>query len=203
MNKKQKCSLLSNVHKHILGSPSTLSICLMSAILLVLAIHLGLTGTVQVRAQTSEDEGLKDFVAKGPVNSTLYTLTGNWDAKGKWALTVSDGKLTQFDTVMTWNNGTSGHTHEFRNFVADDDDIEVSPDGTVSIKGEMDVGTNNAITWHTPAEIFINKGKIITVSVDDDDTNKHFGGQAIHGTVAALKPCSLTPGPDMQVPAGC
>lgn len=68
----------------------------------------------------------------------------------------------------------------------------------------MDIGTNHVITWqHVPAQIAIEKGKIITVSLDDGKTNHHFGRQAIHGTVSSSKRCSITLGPDMQVPSGC
>lgn len=82
--------------------------------------------------------------------------------------------------------------------------IELASDGSVTIKGKMDVGTNHAITWQkVPAEIVIEKGRIITVSLDDEKTNHHFGDQTIHGTVDSLKRCSTTPGPDMQVSSGC
>ena len=38
-------------------------------------------------------------------------------------LTVSDGKLTSFDTDMVLNNGTAAYTHEFQNFQVDSDNI--------------------------------------------------------------------------------
>lgn len=204
MDKKDKYFTLSNCHNHILGLFSILSLSVLTMVLLVLVIHLSLADTIQVRAQSPENEGIKDFVANGSVNSTIYTLTGNWVTLGNWELAVSDGRVTSFNTDMVWNNGTAGHTHEFRNFVADDDDTEASPDGTVIIQGEMDVGSNREISWRgIPAEIFIDKGKIITVSLDDEGTNKHFGGQSIHGTVDALTPCNLEPGPDMIMPTSC
>ena len=68
----------------------------------------------------------------------------------------------------------------------------------------MDVGTNHLITLQkAPAEIDLEKGKIITISLDDEKTNHHFGDQAIHGTVSSLKRCNNTPGPEMQVPTPC
>jgi hypothetical protein len=149
--------------------------------------------------------GSEDFSAGGSVDSTIYTTNGNWKATGLWTLTVSGGELTSFDTDMAWNNGTSAHTHEFQNFVMDDDSdsISIDSDGSVTIEGVMDVATNGVVSWPSvPAEISIEQGKIITVSLDQEDTDNHFGGQAVHGTITSLKPCSGTPGANMQVPTG-
>jgi hypothetical protein len=147
----------------------------------------------------------EDFAGGGTIDSTIYTINGNWEAIGTWTLTVSEGELTSFDTDMTWNNGTAGHTHEFQNFVMDDgsDNISIDSDGSVTIEGVMDVATNGVVSWPSvPAEIIIEQGKIITVSLDHEDTDNHFGGQAVHGTVTLLRPCSATPGPNMQIPTG-
>jgi hypothetical protein len=167
-------------------------------------IYLNSMNIIQVLAQSSEDnQDIKDFVAQGQIDSVIYTTSGKWNAQGKWVMTVSDGKLTSFNTDMAWNNGTSGHSHEFRDFQADDD-IQLDADRSVSIKGEMDVGTNRAIAWQkVPAEISIEKGKIIAISLDDDATVHHFGDQAIHGTVSVIKPCNMKPGPNMEVPTSC
>jgi hypothetical protein len=82
------------------------------------------------------------------------------------------------------------------------DNISIDSEGGITIAGVMDVGTNGVVSWPSvPAEIVIEQGKIITVSLDHGDTDNHFGGQAVHGTVTSLKPCSATPGPNMQVPA--
>jgi hypothetical protein len=147
----------------------------------------------------------EDFTGGGTIDSTIYTINGNWEAIGRWTLTVSEGELTSFDTDMTWNNGTAGHTHEFQNFVMDDgsDNISIDSEGGVTIEGAMDVATNGVVSWPSvPAEIIIEQGKIITVSLDHEDTDNHFGGQAVHGTVTSLRPCSATPGPNMQIPTG-
>jgi hypothetical protein len=151
--------------------------------------------------------GSENFRAGGTIDSTIYTTNGNWEATGIWTLTVSEGELTSFATDMAWNNGTAAHTHEFQNFVMDDGsgNISIDPEGGVTIEGVMDVGTNSAVSWPSvPAEITIDQGKIITVLLDHEDTDNHFGGhdQAIHGTVTLLRPCSGTPGADMQIPTG-
>lgn len=150
------------------------------------------------------DTALNNFIGKGKIDSVIYTVSGRWNAFGNWVLVVSDGVLKSFNTDMIWNNRTASHTHEFRNFEAKNHRIELASDGSVTIKGKMDVGTNHVITWQkVPAEIVIEKGRIITVSLDDEKTNHHFGDQTIHGTVDSLKRCSTTPGPDMQVSSGC
>ena len=145
-----------------------------------------------------------NIVGKGRIDSVIYTVSGRWNAIGNWNIVLSDGVLKSFNTDMVWNNGTAAHSHEFRNFDAKTHHVEIAPDGTVKIKGEMDVGTNHLITWQkVPAEIDLEKGKIITISLDDEKTNHHFGDQAIHGTVSSLKQCNNTPGPEMQVPTPC
>jgi hypothetical protein len=147
--------------------------------------------------------GSEDFTAGGIIDSTIYTINGNWKATGTWTLTVSEGELTSFATDMAWNNGTAAHTHGFQNFVMDDgsDGISIDSEGGITIEGGMDVATNGVVSWPSvPAEITIEGGKIITFSLDHEDTENHFGGQDVHGTVTSLKPCSATPGPNMQIP---
>jgi hypothetical protein len=149
----------------------------------------------------------EDFRANGTIDSIIYTTNGNWKATGIWTLTVSEGELTSFAADMSWNNATAHHTHGFGNFVTDDDsdNISIDPQGNVTMEGDMDVATNGVVSWRSvPAEITIDQGKILTVSLDHEDTENHFGGhdQAIHGTVTSLKPCSVKPGANMQVPTG-
>jgi hypothetical protein len=159
----------------------------------------------QQKISLEELKDSEDFIASGIIDSIIYTINGNWKANGNWKLTVSDGELTSFDTDMAWNNGTAAHTHEFQNFEVNDDNdgITVDSEGSVIVEGEMDVGTNGVISWpKIPAGINIEKGKIITVSLDDKDTNHHFGGQTVHGSVTLFKSCSVKPGASMQVPTG-
>jgi hypothetical protein len=148
----------------------------------------------------------EDFVASGTINSTLYTTNGNWEAIGIWTLSVSEGEVTSFDTDMAWNNGTSAHTHEFQNFEMDEDsdDISIDSGGGITIEGDMDIGTNGVVSWPSvPAEIIIQQAKTITISVDHEETDNHFGGQSVHGTVTSLTPCSASPGPNMQLTGAC
>src|SRR5215204_7388177 len=148
----------------------------------------------------------EDFVASGTINSTLYTTNGNWEAIGIWTLSVSEGEVTSFDTDMAWNNGTSAHTHEFQNFEMDEDsdDISIDSGGGITIEGDMDIGTNGVVSWPSvPAEITIQQAKVVTISVDHEETDNHFGGQSVHGTVISLTPCSASPGPNMQLTGAC
>jgi hypothetical protein len=152
-----------------------------------------------------ELEEAEGFIADGIMDSTLYTTNGNWRSTGNWNMNVADGELMNFTTTMSWNNGTAGHTHEFLNFEADDDGVDISAeDQTISVSGTMDVGTNGAVVWEdVPSEIVIQGGKIISVSVDNEATEGHFSGQSVYGNVASLTICSTTPGPAMQVSPAC
>jgi hypothetical protein len=150
-------------------------------------------------------EEAQGFIANGVMDSTLYTINGNWRSIGNWSMNVANGELMNFTTIMSWYNGTAGHGHEFLNFEAADDEVDISAeDQTISVAGTMDVGTNGAVSWEdVPSEIVIQGGKIITVSVDNEATNEHFGGQSVHGNLTSLSICSTTPGPAMQVFPGC
>jgi hypothetical protein len=152
-----------------------------------------------------ELEEAEGFIANGKMDSTLYTINGNWRSTGDWSMNVADGELMNFTTTMAWYNGTAGHSHEFLNFEADDDDVDISSeDQTISVAGTMDVGTNGAVAWEdVPSEIVIERGRIFSVSVDNEATDEHFSGQSVHGNVTSLTICSTTPGPAMQVSPGC
>jgi hypothetical protein len=68
----------------------------------------------------------------------------------------------------------------------------------------MDVATPGKQPWtNVPAKIDINKGKTITISLDDTKTNHHFAGQPVHGVVTSLTPCSDQPGPNMEILPSC
>jgi hypothetical protein len=189
-------------------SMSTFNVSTIVMLILLATISISYNFSPWVSASTSEDGNgdIDSFVASGDIDSTIYTVLGNWDATGEWRMTVSDGELRSFTTQMAFQNRTSGHSHELQNFEAEDGGIQLGNDRSVRVEGEMDVGTRGTISWpDVPAEIFIDRGKIVTIQLDHEETDNHFGGgeQAIHGTVTSLKPCDVTPGPDMQVPTGC
>ena len=152
----------------------------------------------------NELEEADSFIANGKIDSIIYTIYGQWIATGDWRMNVLDGELTFFNTTMAWNNRTSGHSHEFLNFETTDDVDISAEDQTISIAGTMDVATNGVVSWQEiPAEILIEAGRIITVSLDDAGTNRHFGGQSVHGNVTSLSICSEPPGPAMEIALAC
>ncbi len=154
---------------------------------------------------TDNTKVIKNFIAHGNISSIVYTSNGNWNAHGIWAMVVSNGKVTSFNTNMIFNNGTVGHSHEFQNFIGKKNYVGLSKDQSVIFSGKMDVRTNGVGSWfNVPTQINIEKGKIITILLDNKQTHDHFGGQSIHGSVDSIKPCNTKPGPQMQVPtANC
>ena len=149
------------------------------------------------------------FRANGTINSVLFVPGNKWIATGNWSMGINNGKAAFFKTDMVWfnNNGTSTHTHQFQNFKPGAvKAITIQPDNSVSLRGNMDVGTNGRIGWHhVPATIHIGGGKIITVSLDDTKTAHHFASQPIYGVVTSMIQCSPNgmPGPNMQVLPTC
>ena len=207
-NKDKSPSLLAFDLKRLQKTFSLFAIGCVATILLVSALS-SVAIIKQVVAQSSEDEDedsedSENFVANGDIDSIIYTVSGKWDAKGRWALSVSDGRVTSFNVDMAWNNATAGHSHELRNFQGQDDTIGLNPDQSLAVEGDIDVGTNRATSWsEIPVRIDMEKGKIITITLDDEDTEHHFGGQPIHGTVSLVKACNTQLGPEMQITTDC
>lgn len=159
---------------------------------------------VQQQFQIPQHGDIDSFKATGTIHSYIVTPTSPWNATGDWTLIVEDGEVINFITNMAWFNGTSGHTHDFLNFDASSD-IELPADNIVTIDGEMDVASNGIVTWDE-VESSINiggGGRTITINVDHDETDHHFAGQPIVGTVNSLTPCSDSPGPSMEILPTC
>ena len=158
----------------------------------------------QDQLQIPQHGTIDSFKANGKINSFIVTSVSPWNATGDWNMIVENGEMKNFVTNMAWFNGTSGHTHDFLNFDSSDD-IELPPDNILTIDGEMDVASNGVISWDG-VESTINiggGGKTITISVDHEDTDHHFAGQPIIGTVTSLTPCSDTPGASMEILPTC
>lgn len=146
------------------------------------------------------------LLTKGTVNSVIRTPTTQWIASGNWSLDIKDGNVTLFETKMTWNNinGTASHTHEFVNLRVSKPILLNQSEKNFSIKGLMDVGTNQRIVWKdVPSTININGKKTISIFVDDNITNHHFASQSILGVVDSLLVCSDIPGPNMEILPPC
>ena len=77
-------------------------------------------------------------------------------------------------------------------------------DKQTTIEGFTDVASNGRTSWfEVPTTITINDGKIISISVDDNKTNHHFGGQPLLGIVESFIPCSDVPGTNMELLPPC
>jgi hypothetical protein len=150
---------------------------------------------------------VEGFTASGTINSVIFAPKAKWIATGNWSMAANNGNLISFVTNMTWfnNNGTTSHTHELQNFIPiGGAKVIVQPDNSTFLKGLMYVGTNHRTAWrNVHSTIDIRGGKIITISVDDKDTNHHFAGQPVYGVVTSLTRCSDEPLPNMEVLPPC
>src|SRR5687767_4503304 len=158
----------------------------------------------------ASSQSASGFVANGKINTVIEVPNGKWLAAGNWSIIVNNGNVTSFDTKMTWYNssGTNAHTHELTNFKSVSDNTQAVPmnltDMQKTIEGFTDVGSNGRTSWfEVTTVITINDGKIISISVDDNKTNGHFGGQPLLGIVDSFIPCSDVPGPNMELLPPC
>ena len=150
------------------------------------------------------------FVTNGKINTVINVPNGKWLATGNWSIILNNGNVTTFETKMTWYNssGTNAHTHELTNFRATAGDIQTlpmsGPANQIIIKGVTDVGSNSRVSWlEVPTIITINDRKILSITLDDNKTTHHFGGQPLLGIVDSFVPCSDLPGPNMEILPSC
>jgi hypothetical protein len=109
---------------------------------------------------------------------------------GDWSMNLDKGKLISFAANFYTgpvNGGTSNHTHQLSNFRVNNGNNVLTPDKTISISGILDVGTNGKKAWNdVNATVVISKGRTITISLADKDTQSHFMGQQIYGIVKRI-----------------
>jgi len=167
----------------------------------------GLPALNESLAELQEPSG---FVTNGKINTVIDVPNGKWLATGNWSIIMNNGNVTKFETKMTWYNssGTNAHTHELTNFRAAAGDIQTlpmsGPANQIVIKGVTDVGSNSRVSWlEVPTIITINDRKILSISLDDNKTTHHFGGQPLLGIVDSFVPCSDLPGPNMEILPPC
>jgi len=167
----------------------------------------GLPALNESLAELQEPSG---FVTNGKINTVIDVPNGKWLATGNWSIIMNNGNVTKFETKMTWYNssGTNAHTHELTNFRAAAGDIQTlpmsGPANQIVIKGVTDVGSNSRVSWlEVPTIITINDRKILSISLDDNKTTHHFGGQPLLGIVDSFVPCSDLPGPNMEILPSC
>jgi hypothetical protein len=163
--------------------------------------NLSLTMSTTVLAQPSAaitntfemDGQIGSLVLGMPPNTKTVDMTTvpKFILSGNWNMNVAHGKLIDFtaDFYTGPVNGAENHTHQLSNFrVNEDTPIQLSSDQSVSISGVVDVGTNGNKAWdNVNATVDISKGRSITISLADEDTQRHFMGQQIYGIVKGLK----------------
>lgn len=123
--------------------------------------------------------------ASGLTNAKKFVLAGDW------VLTVNGGKVTDFTAkfIKVLNNGERWHTHVITNFRSiNNTKVNLPPDRSALISGTVDVKLNGTSLWNaTKVNILINKGKTITINLDNQATGNHFQGQPIYGVVESMK----------------
>jgi hypothetical protein len=175
-------------------------------LLIIMAISILIPNTLQASAQQQpQQSGFKSFIATGKINTVNYIGPITWIADGLFSMKVIDGDVEELEAAMTFTSsaGEPSHTHEIQNFV-NFDEATLTPDNSVALIGDSTVTTNHMGPWsHVDTTISIGKGKAITISLADDETNNHFLTQPIFGLVTLIAPCGGQPGPGMQISPPC
>jgi hypothetical protein len=154
-------------------------------------------------AQTSGGATNNTFEMDGQISSLVLGMPPNiktvdmttvpkFILSGDWVMNVNQGKLVDFRANFYTGpiNGAENHTHQLSNFRVNENTppIQLSPDKSISLSGILDVGTNGNKAWdNVNATVDISKGRAITISLADEDTQRHFMGQQIYGIVKGLR----------------
>jgi hypothetical protein len=152
-------------------------------------------------AQTS-DGAANTFEMNGQISSLVLGMPPNTKTvdmttvpkfilSGDWDMNVENGNLTDFRANFYTGpvNGAENHTHQLGNFTVNENTpIQLSPDESISLSGILDIGTNGNKAWdNVNATVDVSKGRSITISLADEDTQRHFMGQQIYGLVKGLR----------------
>jgi hypothetical protein len=170
-----------------------------TAFLVIQSLHNELTKTAL--GQTTTTKSINTFGMNGAISSLVLGMSANTKAidmtavqkfilSGDWSMNLDKGKLISFAANFYTgpvNGGTSNHTHQLSNFRVNNGNNVLTPDKTISISGILDVGTNGKKAWNdVHATVVISKGRTITISLADKDTQSHFMGQQIYGIVKRI-----------------
>ena len=181
--------------------PILTTLLLLFALSYVTGLSFG-SVTSNVAAQMSSDTATDTFEMDGQIGSLVLGMPPNTKTvdmttvpkfilSGDWTMNVNQGNLTDFSASFYTGpvNGAENHTHQVSNFRANENTpIQLSPDKSVSLSGIVDVGTNGNKAWdNVNATVDISKGRSITISLADADTERHFMGQQIYGIVQGLR----------------
>jgi hypothetical protein len=181
----------------------TIALVLTGLLLLLMPSHLiGQNKIVTTALAQPSDGAANTFEMDGQISSLVLGMPPNTKTidittvpkfilSGNWKMNVDKGKLADFtaDFYTGPINGAENHTHQLSNFrINKNTSIQLSPDKSISLSGILDVGTNGNKVWdNVNATVDISKGRAITISLADEDTERHFMGQQIYGIVKGLK----------------
>jgi hypothetical protein len=149
--------------------------------------------TTIARTDTFAMDGqIGSLVLGMPPNTKVIDMTTvpKFILSGDWTMNVDQGNLADFRAEFYTGpaNGAENHTHQLGNFrIIENAPIQLGPDKSISLSGILDVGTNGNKAWdNVNATVDISKGRSITISLADEDTERHFMGQQIYGIVTGL-----------------
>jgi hypothetical protein len=192
---------------YFMASMTTLSIAtslvLISLLMLLIPSHMIDSDKISKNAlaQTSGSEAnifemdgqISSLVLGMPPNTKTVDMTTvpKFILSGDWDMNVENGNLSDFRANFYTGpvNGAENHTHQLSNFTVNESTpIQLSPDKSISLSGILDVGTNDNKAWNNVnATVDVSKGRSITISLADEDTERHFMGQQIYGIVKGLR----------------
>jgi hypothetical protein len=108
-----------------------------------------------------------------------------WILTGQWAIRNETGTANITDInagfQMIRLDGTDGHTHKISNFTQTANTTTEGNETTVS--GTTTVTMPGGPVNDVDTEITVSGGKTISISLDPDDTDGHFGDTPIYGIV--------------------
>lgn len=139
------------------------------------------------------DGVISSLILGVPANTKTIDLTTvqKFILSGDWSMSVDQGKLTNFNANFYTGpvNGANNHTHQLSNFrVNNNSPIQLGPDNSLSISGILNVGTAGNNAWNNVnTTVVISSGRTISISLDDNDTQRHFMDQQIYGIVKEIK----------------
>jgi hypothetical protein len=155
--------------------------------------------TVTPTALPPIPKGDDTFSAVGTINSLVITVpeTGfnvsnafKVIVSGDWTLNVHKGNVTYFSASLLASpmDSIQPHTHQITDFKPDKVAlIQLTPDNSLSLNGTVDVKVNGMTIWKkVHCSILISKANIMSITLDDKETNGHFGKQPIFGLVTRL-----------------
>lgn len=178
------------------------SISLLATLLSITAVS-NQTTSITASSQTSTSTASSvTFDMDGVISSLILGVSANTKTidlttvqkfilSGDWSMSVDQGKLTNFNANFYTGpvNGANNHTHQLSNFrVNNNSPIQLSPDNSLSISGILNVGTAGNNAWNdVNTTVVISNGRTISISLDDNDTQRHFMDQQIYGIVKGIK----------------